>query len=149
MTGTAIWNPGVFLARYREFTLAYNTNPAKFASYFTEAGLYLSNCPTSIVQDVAVRLVLLNMLVAHISYLNGDLSADGQTRPVGRVSDASEGSVSASFEMNAPTAGSGPWFFQSQYGTAFWQATSAIRGFRYSPRPTAFLPRTLRRFGIY
>ena len=134
--GTAVWNPGSFLQRYPEFTLAYNTNPSKFSDYFIESGLYLTNAPNSPVADVTVRSMLLNMLVAHISFLAGDLSADGQARPVGRVSQASEGSVSASFDMNAQTAGSGPWFQQSQYGSAFWQATSKWRSFRYSPRPT-------------
>lgn len=134
--GTAVWNPGIFLARYPEFTAAYNANQAKFASYFIEAGLYLSNCPTSIVQDVNTRLMLLNMLVAHISYMGGDLSADGQTRPVGRVSAAGEGSVNATFDYTPATPGSGPWFNQSQYGAAFWQATSSYRGMRYSSRRT-------------
>ena len=138
--GIAVWNPGIFLGRYPEFTAAYNANQLKFASYFTEAGLYLSNCPTSPVQDVPTRLMLLNMLVAHISFVGGDLNVDGQTRPVGRVSQAGEGSVSASFDMNPMTPGSGPWFEQSQYGAAFWQATTGIRSFRYSPRPTNINP---------
>lgn len=135
-SGTAVWNPGIFLARYPEFTAAYNANPQKFASYFVEAGLYLSNSPTSPVQDVNIRLVLLNMLVAHISYLQGDLSADGQTRPVGRVSQAGEGSVNAAFDYTPATPGSGPWFNQDQYGAAFWQATSNLRGARYVARRT-------------
>ena len=130
MCGVAVWNPGVFLARYPEFTAAYNVNQSKFAGYFLEASLYLTNAPTSRV-PVTTRLMLLNMLVAHISYLGGDLSADGQTRPVGRVSDAAEGSVSASFAYTEPTPGSGQWFQQSQYGAAFWQASSTLRGFRY------------------
>lgn len=131
--GVAVWNPGIFLGRYPEFTVAYNANQSKFQSYFYEAGLYLSNCPTSPVRDVIIRLVLLNMLVAHISFLAGDLSADGQVRPVGRVSAAGEGSVNATFDYTAPEPGSGPWFNQSQYGAAFWQATSKYRSFRYVP----------------
>lgn len=133
MGGVAVWNPGVFLGRYPEFTTAYNANVSKYASYFTEAGLYLSNCPTSPVQDINVRLLYLNMLVAHIGFLAGDLNADGQARPVGRVSAAAEGSVSASFEMSPPTPGTAAWFNQSQYGTAFWAATSNLRGARYVP----------------
>lgn len=134
--GVAVWNPGIFLARYPEFTAAYNSNPGKFAEYFDEAGFYLSNCPDSPVQDVNRRLRLLNMLVAHISYIGGDLSADGQTRPVGRLSAAGEGSVNATFDYTPATPGSGPWFNQTQYGAAFWQATSSLRGMRYSPRRT-------------
>ncbi len=134
--GVAVWNPGLFLGGYSEFTAAYNANPSKFAGYFSETGFYLSNTPTSPVCDVNMRLVLLNMLVAHISYLQGDLSSDGQTRPVGRLSAATEGSVNATFDFTPPTAGSGAWFNQSQYGAAFWQATSNLRGMRYIPRRT-------------
>jgi hypothetical protein len=126
--GIAVFNLGVFLARYPEFA---NVSPSKLASYFVEAGLYLSNQCNSPVQDVPTRLLLLNMLVAHLSYIAGDLSADGQARPVGRVSQAGEGSVSASFDWNQLTPGSGPWFNQTQYGASFWQATSSLRGFRY------------------
>lgn len=131
-----VFNSGLFLARYPEFTAAYNASPTKFSqAYFYEAGLYLSNgCGP--VKDPTQLLVLLNMLVAHISFLAGDLNADGQARPVGRVSAAGEGSVNATFEMNPATPGTGPWFMQTQYGAAFWQATSKYRGFRYFARPT-------------
>lgn len=130
--GIAVWNSGIFLARYPEFNSAYTANPTKFASYFIEAGcFYLNNQPNSPIQDVPIRQMLLNMLVAHISFLGGDLNVDGQSRPVGRLSQASEGSVSASFEMNPATPGSGPWFQQSQYGSAFWQATTSLRSARY------------------
>ena len=131
--GVAVWNPGLFLARYPEFTSAYNGNPTKFASYFVEAGLYMNNTATSWMQDIPTRLMLLNMLVAHISFLAGDLSADGQARPVGRVSAAGEGSVNATFDFTPATPGSGAWFEQSQYGAAFWQATTNRRGARYVP----------------
>src|SRR6185437_6863336 len=129
----AVFNLGVFLARYPEFT---NVSPSSLQAYFSEAGLYLNNCDNSPVQNVNTRLVLLNMLVAHIGFLAGCLNADGQARPVGRVSAAGEGSVNATFDYTPATPGSGPWFNQTQYGAAFWQATSSIRGFRYFRRPT-------------
>lgn len=129
----AVFNLGVFLARYPVFA---NVSPSKLQGYFDEAGLYLSNYDNSPVQDVNRRLVLLNMLVAHISFLNGDLNADGQARPVGRISGAGEGSVNAAFDYTPATPGSGPWFNQTQYGAAFWQATSSLRGFRYFCRRT-------------
>lgn len=135
--GIAVWNPSLFITRYPEFTAAQAANPAKFQSYFDgDAPLYLSNYSNSPVQDVNRRLVLLNMLVAHISFLAGDLNADGQPRPVGRVSAAGEGSVNATFDYTPATPGTGPWFNQTQYGAAFWQATSSLRGFRYFPRRT-------------
>ena len=134
--GVAVFNSVLFLRRYPEFTAAYNANPTLFVSMFAEAGLYLNNTPTSIVQDVALRTVLLNMLTAHIAFLGGVLTADGQPRPVGRVSSANEGAVGASFDFTPATPGSGAWFAQTQYGVAFWQATTNLRGARYFPQPT-------------
>jgi uncharacterized protein DUF4054 len=89
--GIAIFNLALFLARYPEFS---QVNPAKLQAYFFEAGLYLSNCPTSPVQNLTKRLILLNMLVAHISILNGDLNATSIT-PVAP-------SVILSFMSSAP-----------------------------------------------
>ena len=132
----AVFNPTVFIARYPEFTAAYNAHPSLFASFFAEAGLYLNNTPQSVVQNVALRGVLLNMITAHIAFLSGVLTADGQPRPVGRVTTANEGAVGASFDYPATTPGSGPWFAQSAYGVAFWQATTSYRGMRYFPQPT-------------
>jgi hypothetical protein len=134
--GVAVFNPSVFLGRYPEFTSAYTANPALFASMFSEAGLYLNNTDCSIVQDVNLRGTLLNMLTAHIAYLSGLLTADGQTRPVGRVSAANEGAVGATFDFTPATPGSGSWFNQTQYGAAFWQATTSYRGMRYFANPT-------------
>lgn len=131
----AVFSPSQFLARYPEFSAV---STSALTALFAEAGLYLSNADTSPVQDITRRGILLNMLTAHIAFLGGFLSADGLPRPVGRVSAASEGSVSASFEGVPPTPGSGAWFQQSQYGAAFWQATSGLRSFRYLPRLTRF-----------
>jgi hypothetical protein len=130
----SVFNLADFLTRYPQFSAV---SPNKLAAYFADAGiLYLSNTDCSVVRNVARRTLLLYMLTAHLSELNGDLSADGQFKPVGRVSQAAEGTVSASLEYVPPTPGTGAWFTQTQPGAAFWQATSAIRGFRYSPRPT-------------
>ena len=134
--GVAIFNSAQFLGRYPEFTAAYTANPSVFASMFSEAGLYLNNTDCSVVQNVALRGVLLNMVTAHIAFLSGLLTADGQPRPVGRVSSANEGAVGASFDYMPATPGSGAWFNQTAYGAAFWQATTNLRGARYFPQPT-------------
>jgi hypothetical protein len=128
-----VFDPVAFKARYPEFAAV--ANPA-LQSCFDEAGFYLSNANNSPVQNVTRRAVLLNMLTAHIAFIGGKLSADGMPRPVGRTSNASEGSVSAGFEYLTP--GTHAWFTQSQYGAAFWQATSSLRGFRYRARPTVY-----------
>lgn len=129
----AIFDPAAFKARYPEFAAVAD---ATLTACFIEAGLYLSNADNSPVQNITRRATLLNMLTAHVAYLGGLLSADGMPRPVGRLSQAGEGSVSAAFEGAPP--GSAQWFQQSQYGAAFWQATSSLRGFRYVSRPTVY-----------
>ncbi len=132
----AVWSQLAFLARYPEFTASVNANPSLYASLFAEAGLYLNNTDCSPVQDIPTRSILLNMVVAHIAFIGGQLTADGQPRPVGRVAAAAEGAVNAAFDYPATTPGSGPWFAQSQYGIAFWQATTCYRGMMYMPQPT-------------
>lgn len=130
-----VFDPAAFKARYPEFAAVADPT---LAACFDEAGLYLSNSDNSPIQNLTRRATLLNMLTAHVAYIGGLLSADGMPRPVGRVSQASEGSVSAAFEGVPPTPGSGAWFQQSQYGAAFWQATSSLRGMRYVPCPTRY-----------
>ena len=128
-----VFNPAAFKARYPEFAAVADLT---LAACFDEAGLYLSNADNSPVRNLTRRATLLNMLTAHVAYIGGLLSADGMPRPVGRLSQAAEGSVSAGFEYLAP--GSAAWFSQSQYGAAFWQATTSLRGFRYIAQPTRY-----------
>ena len=128
-----VFNPAEFKARYPEFAAVANPT---LQACFDEAGMYLSNSDNSPVQKLPRRAILLNMLTAHIAFIGGKLNADGMPRPVGRTSNASEGSVSAGFEYLTP--GTHAWFTQSQYGAAFWQATTSLRGFRYIARPTRY-----------
>lgn len=128
-----VFDPTAFKARYPEFAAVPD---ATLTACFMEAGLYLSNADNSPVQNLTRRATLFNMLTAHVAYLGGLLSADGMPRPVGRVSQASEGSVSAGFEYLTP--GSAAWFTQTQYGASYWAATSSLRGFRYIPCPTRY-----------
>lgn len=128
-----IFDPVAFKARYPEFSAVADPT---LQAYFNEATLYLSNRDCSPVQNVTRRALMLNMLTAHVGQLAGALSADGSPPPVGRVSQAAEGSVSAGLEYNAP--GTAAWFSQTPYGAAFWQATSSLRSARYRARPTCY-----------
>lgn len=122
-----------FKTRYPEFNAV---SEAKLQACFTEATLYLSNADDSPVTDLIRRALFLNMLTAHIAYIGGSLNADSMPNPVGRVSNASEGSVSIGLDFATP--GTAAWFSQSQYGAAFWQATLSLRRFRYISRPTVY-----------
>lgn len=123
------FDPATFKLRYPQFA---SVSDFLLGECFNEATLYLSNADTSPVQDVTRRAMLLNMLTAHIAFLGGALNPGNAANPVGRVSSATEGSVSASLEYGVP--GTQAWFVQTQWGAAFWQATTSLRGFRYISR---------------
>lgn len=128
--GTVAFDVAAFRARYPEFAAS---SDAFLTACFGEAGLYLTNGDGSPVQSLTRRALLLNMLTAHIAALSGGGTGSGAA-PVGRVSSATEGSVSIATEFAAP--GSAAWFAQTQYGIAYWQATLRWRSFRYIARAT-------------
>ncbi|MCW7763025.1 DUF4054 domain-containing protein [Photorhabdus luminescens] len=134
-----------FRIRYPEFS---SVSDVLLDTYFTEATLYLNNTAQSPVSELELRAMLLNMLVAHIAELNR-LSASGTAANplVGRVSSASEGSVSVSADMGAVSERAA-WFLQTKYGAMYWQATAQYRTMRYIPGsspshyPSYYYPRT-------
>lgn len=141
-TPVVTFDQQVFLARYSEF--AALTLPM-LQAYFAEAGDYFENAarnPTS--SDPAHMLRLMNMVTAHIAWMNAPRDATGNPATtgqpaspiVGRINSASEGSVSVGAEYNTSGSPSEAWFLQTKYGAAFWQATAQYRTALYSARPT-------------
>jgi hypothetical protein len=110
------------------------TTVAQAANDFTLAGLYLSNSPGSVVQNLPLRTSLLYMLTAHIACLAARQAAEPNGNAlVGRISDGTQGSVTVTTDVGV-TTNSQAWFYQTQYGMSFWQATAAYRaGGRYKP----------------
>jgi hypothetical protein len=102
--------------------------------YFAEATLYCDNTPCSIVTDLTMRTMLLNMVTAHIAALNAPLNGQASSPLVGRINSATEGSVSVGTQLDMPP-GSAQWFAQTKYGLAYWQATAQFRTMRYVPGP--------------
>lgn len=107
------------------------------ARLFDVACIYLNNTDRSPIRNAAKRETLLFMLMAHVQSLSANAtgsasggSAAGGSGMVGRVSSATEGSVSISADYG-PTSGSAAWFLQTQYGAMYWQAISSLRMFRY------------------
>lgn len=123
-----------WLARYPEFS---NVNSATASAYFTEATLYHRNDGGGLVVDSAQQLLLLNMLTAHIAYLNSGTATNPAPGGglVGRIANATEGSVSVALEMQA-LPGTAAWFAQTKYGMSYWQAMAPYRMARYIPGPT-------------
>lgn len=136
--GVVIFNPTNFKARYPEFN---TVSDAVLGMYFDEATLYLSNTERSIVQNVAIRTILLNMITAHISVLNSVINGQQSSDLVGRINSATEGSVSVSADYGAVT-NSQAWYAQTKYGAEYWAATIRYRraryvtGRSYSPPPS-------------
>lgn len=104
-------------------------------SLFGVAGLLLDNSDCSIVSDVTVRGTLLNYVVAHLAALSGYPLAAGASGPapsgvVGRISSATEGSVSVTSDYGAVRNSQAYWI-QTAYGATFWQLMAPFRTMRY------------------
>lgn len=134
-----IFDYDAWVGRYPEF-LAVAKPMAQ--AYFNEAGIYCANDSCSAAFGAGVLPVLLNQLTAHIAWLNaprgpnGMPAATGQPASplVGRISSASEGSVSVSVE-NSFEPGTPQWYQQTKYGAAYWAATAQFRTAQYAPQP--------------
>jgi hypothetical protein len=124
-----------WIARYPEFC---SIQEPTAQAYFDEATLYLRNDGTGPVSDETQQLVLLNMLTAHIAKLNATINGQAPSGLVGRISSASEGSVSVGIDAGS-LPGSAAWYAQTRYGFAFWQATRAYRTAHYRPS-VRFMP---------
>jgi len=126
-------------ARYPEFAAV--TEPQAIG-YFLEAEMYCDNTPVSIVPydpaanpPVLTRKLLLDMLTAHIAGIYN--SANGSGGLVGRISSATEGSVSVSTANDYPP-GAVQWYQQTKYGASFWAASAQYRTMLYRPQASRF-----------
>jgi hypothetical protein len=112
---------------------------AAAGGYFAMATLYVRNDGRGPIRDPNMQSTLLNLTTAHLAKLfstqNAGVPTTGGIEPpntgsVGRVSQASQGSVSASLEMMPATASSA-WWAQSQYGISAWKLLAPFRTMRY------------------
>ncbi|KAB1581154.1 DUF4054 domain-containing protein [Serratia marcescens] len=115
---------------YPEFS---NVTDGQLALLFESATDYLDNTHFSLVIDLAKRQRFLYLLMAHLAYMRyGDKDGNGKSGAVGRVSSASEGSVSVSLDAGG-VAFRYMWYTQSPYGMDYWQATKVYRMANYYP----------------
>jgi len=132
-----VFVPAQFKLVYPEFA---DVPDVQLEYYFSQAEIYLDNTNASPVPNVNTRKILLWMLTAHIAQLAGVLEdingGSSGLQPVGRVSSATEGTVSVGFEYKVP--GTASWYAQTQYGAAYWEATSSVRTIHYLARPTIY-----------
>jgi len=82
--------------------------------------------------------------------MNAPTISNGQSVPasplVGRISNATEGSVNATTEMSYP-AGSAQWFNQTRYGAEAYGGMAQFRSMLYVPGPVPpynpYFPQTI------
>lgn len=146
-TGIAVFVFADWAALYPELVAPTETPPgtgtttaAMAANDFTMAGLYLNNTACSVVVDVALRTSLLYLITAHIAALAARQRAEPDGNAiVGRISDATQGSVSVASDVGT-TSQSQAWWYQTQYGMSYWQAIIRFRsGGRYKPGRVPYL----------
>lgn len=83
------------------------------------------------VRDIPTRQRMLGLLTAHIATLFASLNGQPSPSLVGRISGATEGSVSVSVDI--PDIPGAEWFTQTKYGFAYFEMTKAYTNFRYIP----------------
>jgi hypothetical protein len=133
-----------------QFPMFAAVSAPQATGFFNRATIIWANDGTGPVASAAQQETLLNLLTSHIAWLsafrddNGMPSSTGTIPPpsaVGRVSNASEGSVSVALDMGDANAGSPSqaWYMQTQFGSEFWAATAQFRTGLFVPprRPTA------------
>lgn len=149
MGATVNFSYGSFIARYPEFS---QVDAATLQEYFNDATLFVDNTGASRVKSPQALSSLLNMVTAHLAYLfapqfNGQSTTTNPAaipapNVVGRISSASEGSVSVTTEyaLGNPSA-LAAFFAQTKYGAMYWAASAPYRTFAYVPGYTrSFTP---------
>lgn len=154
------WTPVVtfvyadFIAQYPQFTSV--TEP-QLTGYFDQATILCGNntCNPAIggmgsTWGTKTLTTLLYLLTAHIAWLlspkdaNGNPSSSGGASGgslVGRIDQATEGSISVHASMGDDTAGSPsqPWYMQTQWGATYWAMTAGMRTAQYVADPTVVI----------
>ncbi len=108
---------------------------ARLTVLFGLSGALVDNTGTSPITDLDQRESILFYVLAHMLTLYGSGVAGAvggaPNGVVGRLSSATEGTVSSSFEFNVPQSAGAAWWNQTQYGALYWMLTAQYRTFRY------------------
>lgn len=139
MTAAVTFDYAAWIVEYPEFSLV---SSGQAQGYFNRAGLYFINDACNPAFGAGTLLMLLNLLTAHIAWLNAPRNALGQpdstgtqtaSSLVGRINTATEGSVSVGSEFKGDGGPTQDWYLSTRYGSDFWVATGWTRTGRYIP----------------
>jgi hypothetical protein len=135
--GVVVFDPAAFKLLYPAFNTVLD---AALTQNFAEATLYLNNSCCSGVSDANVRETLLNLLTAHVTALNNGVNGQTPSGIVGRVNQATQGSVSVAADYGAVSQSSA-FYLQTPWGARFWAATANYRTTQYvGPPPRNYGP---------
>ena len=141
-----VWDYAWFQRRFPE--ISEWCSPDQAEGYFDFATSLLDNrdsggtrpfctaLQNSPITDIPTRQRLLGLLTAHIATLFAPINGIASPTLVGRITNASEGSVSVGVDF--PSDPGAEWFTQTKYGAMFWQLTKRYRMMRYYPGRQAF-----------
>lgn len=144
--GPVIFDYAAWAAQYPE--LASYIPELQAQGYFDLATLYVNNTVSSPIWDASpggARTMILYLLTSHVAALfaggpptAGAPNGTPASPLVGRITNATEGSVSVAADMpNQPMAAA--WFMQTRYGAAAWAAMAPYRTMRYFPGTPPYL----------
>ncbi len=100
--------------------------------YFTLATTFCRNDGGGPVPTQELQSTLLNTLTAHVAQLFWTPPGAQPNQLTGRITDATEGSVSVSTELMSTITANQAWFMQTKYGVMYWQMTAPFRTMRYT-----------------
>jgi hypothetical protein len=135
MSTIFVFDPAEFRALYPNFD-KYSDEQLEWFFEMVENDV-LDNTESSCI-PLKTRRKLFYLLVAHMAELQGRIN-DGNTGLVGRISSATEGSVSISSDLNMGTGALEQWLKQTPYGNMYYSITAKYRTALYiagqSPMP--------------
>lgn len=126
--GIVTFDPDAFTTQYPAFA---KVTSVALQNNFNLATLQLNNSWCSVVQDEPTRQMLLYLLTAHITALLNGVNGKGPAGIVGRVSSATEGSVTASVDYLSNPTEAEAYLTQTPWGAQFWRSTVTYRTAQY------------------
>lgn len=125
-----VFDPAAFIVEFPEFAAV---STARLQMFFGLAeSTLLDNTDNSPVSSLDLRTQLFNLLVGHLLLVFGSAPTTPDNTPPGRISSATQGTITTQFEYILPQGSAmAPWFVQTKYGAMYWMATAPYRSARY------------------